>query len=432
MKRIAVIDGHPDAGHTHLDHALADLYVKVVRDLGCEVRRINVAKLAFPFLSNPEEFVNAPAPVAIRDAQEDIAWADHLAFVYPMWISDMPALLKAFIEQTFRPGFAMDYGGKGRFPKALLKGKSARLIVTMGMPAPIYRWLFGRHMIKSYRLALNMCGIRPVVETLIGGVGESAPESVTQKWFDEIERAAKVDSVAVPKWRMTFLRTAARTATLASAAYLGYAAVSWIRYGNIKRAKTYDALLNGVMPEYEVGVRHRITVNAPLDITYDTIRDTEIERSPIVRALFRTREIVLKAKRVEQRLPHALVEEMAALGWTVLAEEQGREIVLGTATQPWKPNPVFRSMHPTKFADFTEPGHAKIAFSLRVDPVGEDRCEASTETRVQTTDAGSRALFRSYWAFLSPGVDVIRRVLLQQIKAEAEARYNALTASETH
>ena len=430
MKRIIIIDGHPDAEGIHLNHALADRYGKAASDAGCEVRRIDVAALKFPLLSKLEDFVEGKPPPAIRDAQDDILWADHIVFFYPMWISDMPAILKAFIEQTFRPGFAMGYGGKGRFPKALLRGKSARLVVTMGMPAPIYRWVFGRHTVKSYRLALNMCGIRPTTETLIGSVGEAASQGSAQKWFERIESVAKMDS-ATPSKRFNLLRTAATAATVAGAVYLTYATVSWLRYGHAKQGKFRDPLIDGVIPDYEVSVRHRISVNAPLEITFDTIRNTEFERSPIVRMLLKTREIVMKAKRVEHRLPHALVEEMAALGWTVLAEEQGREIVLGTATQPWKPNPIFRSVPPAQFAEFQEPGYAKIVLSLRVDPIADERCDVSTETRVETTDASSRALFRSYWAFLSPGVDIIRRVLLQQIKAEAESRYVALAAEQT-
>ena len=88
-----------------------------------------------------------------------MAWAEHLVFVYPLWLGTMPALLKAFLEQSFRPGFAMgkSYEGKsyeGKFYEGKawsrrLSGRSARIVVTMGMPALLYRWYFGAHGLKS-------------------------------------------------------------------------------------------------------------------------------------------------------------------------------------------------------------------------------------------------------------------------------------------
>ncbi len=425
MKRITVIDGHPDAKHDHLTHALSGFYTDRMREAGCEVRRINVAELDFPLLTDPDDFTLGAPPAAIKSAQETIAWADHVAFFYPMWISDVPSLLKAFIEQTFRPGFAMDYGGKGRFPRALLKGRSGRLIVTMGMPAPIYRWVFGAHMLKSYQSALNMCGISPVFQTAIGGVTEDASEHTKQRWIQKIECIAGADAKRKPRARFGPQRIAFGVARVAAAAYLGSVLWSWLRYGKDNAPVRHDALLEGVMPVYEVAVRHRTGINAPVDVTFDALRRTQLERSAIVRALFRTRELAFRAKHDGHHESRALVEEMLEIGWSILAEGASYEIVLGTITQPWKPNPAFNALDSAGFAAFNEPGFAKIALSLRVDPVSPGRCEFSTETRVSTTDDRSRALFRNYWAFLAPGIDLIRRVLLQQIKTEAESRNSA-------
>jgi putative NADPH-quinone reductase len=69
--------------------------------------------------------------------------AQHLAIFFPLWHGTMPALLKVFIEQVMRPGIALEYRKHG-FPRGLLTGRSARLVVTMGMPALIYRW-FSEH-----------------------------------------------------------------------------------------------------------------------------------------------------------------------------------------------------------------------------------------------------------------------------------------------
>ena len=100
----------------------------------------------------------------------------------------MPALLKAFFEQVFRPGFAVAYQESGRMPKKLLDGKSARIVVTMGMPAFIYRWYFLAHSLKSLeRNILGFAGIRPIKESLIGMV-EGMKESQRTTWLDKMRR----------------------------------------------------------------------------------------------------------------------------------------------------------------------------------------------------------------------------------------------------
>jgi putative NADPH-quinone reductase len=418
--RITVIDGHPDPSPSRLNHALAQRYVEVARDLGSEVRYIAVSRIEFPLLRDPAEFMNAPAPETIQWAQHDIAWADHVVLFFPLWIADVPAILKGFIEQTFRPGFAIAYNANGRGVKKLLGGKSARLVVTMGMPALIYRWRFGEHALKSYKQLLHMCGFSPVEETLIGGVAD-ASEYTRRAWFDQMASIVERDSGIATTRNLDALRGVATAGLLMGGVYLTYVTATWLHYGYVKRIRAHDSLLDAVMPRYEVGVRHSAEVNAPASVTFAAIRNTDFERSPMVRAFFRAREMVLRAKHDDRRLPRGLMEQMAALGWSMLAEEDGREVVLGTVTQPWQPNPVFRSLKAQEFVRFDEPGFAKLALTLRVDPISAQRCEVSTETRVLTTDSASRALFRSYWAFLSPGVDLLRRFLLQQVKAEAES-----------
>src|SRR5690606_30737959 len=108
------------------------------------VREIDVAELDFPLLRTQSDFKDGPVPADIAAAQSAIAAADHVVIIYPLWLGTMPALLKAFFEQTFRPGFAFEYLPKGRWRKNLT-GKSARIVITMGMPAFAYRWFFRAH-----------------------------------------------------------------------------------------------------------------------------------------------------------------------------------------------------------------------------------------------------------------------------------------------
>jgi putative NADPH-quinone reductase len=184
-KRVLVIQGHPDPRPTHFCHALAESYAAGAREAGHEVRLLSVATLDFPVLRTREEWEHDPPPEAIRRSQADVGWAEHVVIVFPLWLGALPALLKAFLEQLFRPGFAFS-GTLAQGGTRLLRGKSARIVVTMGMPAPIYRWFFRAHSLKSLeRNILKFCGISPVRDTIVGMV-ESGGDARHRRWLDEM------------------------------------------------------------------------------------------------------------------------------------------------------------------------------------------------------------------------------------------------------
>src|SRR5487761_2415522 len=124
--RIALIQGHPDLRKTHFGHALEEAYLKGALAAGHEVRRIDVAEIEFPVRRTKEDGDDGPPPDSIFDAQDAIRWADHLVMFYPLWLGGMPALFKAFLEQVFRPGFAIGKIEHGKRWEKLLTGKSAR------------------------------------------------------------------------------------------------------------------------------------------------------------------------------------------------------------------------------------------------------------------------------------------------------------------
>lgn len=172
-RRILLIQGHPDPHERHLCHALADAYAQGAAQAGHAVRRVEVSQLSFALLRSQKEWEEGAMPDSLRPAQEDIAWCDHMVFFFPLWLGDMPAVLKGFLEQVARPDFAFERkdGGMGLAHKKL-KGRSARVVVTMGMPALVYRWYFRAHSVRSLeRNILGYVGIGPVRETLIGLVG---------------------------------------------------------------------------------------------------------------------------------------------------------------------------------------------------------------------------------------------------------------------
>ncbi len=129
-----------------------------------------MARLDFPILRTQEDFEHGHVPETLVEARDAIVSAQHLVIVFPLWHGTMPALLKAFLEQVMPPGVALEYRTHG-FPRGLLAGRSVRLVVTMGMPALIYRWYFRAHGVRGLeRSVLGFAGMAPVRETLLGMV----------------------------------------------------------------------------------------------------------------------------------------------------------------------------------------------------------------------------------------------------------------------
>jgi hypothetical protein len=189
-----------------------------------------------------------------------------------------------------------------------------------------------------------------------------------------------------------------------------------------------DGLLDRFMPKYDVVDRHKIQAAAPAEVTLSAAMDMELERCAVVRGIFKAREWMLRSQPENTERPPGLFTRMKSLGWGVLAERPGREIVMGCATKPWEANPVFRTLRPDEFVAFDEPGYVKIVWTLRADPAGNGASVFRTETRAIATDSTARRKFRRYWSLLSPGIILIRSALLPAVRAEAERRWEDIAA----
>jgi hypothetical protein len=225
-------------------------------------------------------------------------------------------------------------------------------------------------------------------------------------------------------WIRSTIRALAAGIAVAAGAYSAYAAVTWYRFGRVPEPdpSERDALLDRFIPAYEVVERHHIRVAAPAAVTLAAAREQDLLQLPLVRPIFKAREIVLRATPDDRPQPRGLLAATLALGWGILADIENREIVVGAVTKPWEPNVTFHALPPDEFAAFAEPGFVKIAWTLRADPIDSGASIFRTETRAIATDGTARARFRRYWACASPGIGLIRRLSLHPLRREAERR----------
>lgn len=180
-QKILIVLAHPQA--KSYCSALAEAYAAGAEGAGAEVRQVNLAAIEFDPIGSGSHDRPAALEPALVQAQAEIRWAEHLVFIYPIMWGTLPALLKGFIERVFAPGFAINFHKDRPGWEQLLKGRSARLIVTLNTPPLIYRLLFGRagH-ITMKRSILGFCGVKPVRITDIGPVHGSSAER-RERWI---------------------------------------------------------------------------------------------------------------------------------------------------------------------------------------------------------------------------------------------------------
>src|SRR5688572_23314167 len=96
-------------------------------------------------------------------------------------------------------------------------------------------------------------------------------------------------------------RWIAGAAGLAAATYGAYAAITWLRYGQHGNpsVEERDALLDAFMPHYDVVERHHVAIRAPAEVVLAAARGMDMAGSPVARAIFRARDIVMGATGVE-------------------------------------------------------------------------------------------------------------------------------------
>lgn len=184
-KTIAIIIGHPNPDS--YCHALAEAYAQGARSSGAEVRYLDLSKLSFdPNLKHGYHSRTELEP-DLQQAQATISRAEHLVLVYPNWWGSMPAILKGFLDRTLLPGFAFKSKPNSLLYDKLLKGRSARVIVTMDSPGWYYRIFMrnaGHVLIK--RAVLQFCGIAPVNVTNVGPIKTSGADK-RARWLRKAE-----------------------------------------------------------------------------------------------------------------------------------------------------------------------------------------------------------------------------------------------------
>lgn len=187
MKKIFILLGHTDPAT--LSGAFADAYEREARAAGHGVRRMNIGELHFdPTLHEGYKRIQELEP-DLKDFQENVRWADHIAIFYPTWWNTMPAALKGLFDRAWLPHFAFNFADHGLTWKKLLKGRTARIVTSSNTNPLMLRLMFGSPTIDLELCLLRFAGIR--ARSTDFGPSERASLRTKARWFRKVERLGR-------------------------------------------------------------------------------------------------------------------------------------------------------------------------------------------------------------------------------------------------
>ncbi|HKZ21337.1 MAG TPA: hypothetical protein VJQ57_14655 [Acidimicrobiia bacterium] len=172
-------------------------------------------------------------------------------------------------------------------------------------------------------------------------------------------------------------------------------------------------LIDRFAPVYDFDERHALLVRAGTVRAHESVSGVDLARSHVIRLLFRLRGLPGRGP--------LTIRDLTRLGFVILDEDSGAEIVLGLIGRFWRLSGGLRRVEGGDFATFSEPGYVKAVWNFRVEPAGPERSMVSTETRVIATDPAALRSFRRYWMLIRPFSGLIRRRALALIREEAES-----------
>jgi hypothetical protein len=183
-------------------------------------------------------------------------------------------------------------------------------------------------------------------------------------------------------------------------------------------------LIDSFMPQPETSERHTVDIAAGATDVYEALWTTDLAGSLVIKGLMGLRMLpgrLLRPQKTGYSNQKISLQNLIEAGFGMLAEEPGREVVLGITGPFWQPVGNTLPFDKTDFDGPVRPGVARAVWNFTVQQTAEKQTLLATETRVTCGDAASRLKFRIYWLAVRPFSGLIRRIMLQAIKRDCEA-----------
>lgn len=186
-KRIYVLNGHPS--EASLSKLFSENYAQAATKTGHEVRITHLYELEFDPDFGGGGYKNLkPLETGLKGVVNNLQWSEHFVLLTPMWWGGVPAKLKGLFDRILIPGTAFDTRETTwiGMPKPLLRGRTARLIMTSDTPNWFFRMVYKNAMVRQLRAQiLGFVGITPLQVTHFSQASE-AKSATIEAWSNKV------------------------------------------------------------------------------------------------------------------------------------------------------------------------------------------------------------------------------------------------------
>ena len=213
-----------------------------------------------------------------------------------------------------------------------------------------------------------------------------------------------------------------RRAAVVLAAGAALTAIALLWPASETRVATASTRLDELVPVYQFHEVHSIVVHASPERVDRAIREVPASEIKLFAALTWIRRLGRPGPTSIMNAPEQepILTVATRTSFLMLADEPGRELVLGTLVHAPRPSRL-ADWTPEKWEALAAPGYAKAAMNFRIEEISPGECRVITETRVYATDRTTARRFAGYWRVIHPGSALIRIMWLRAIRARAEA-----------
>jgi glutathione-regulated potassium-efflux system ancillary protein KefF len=172
MAPVLVIAAHPDLARSQVNHALAE---------ACRAAALPALEYRDLYALYPDYLIDVPAEQAALARAQLVVWQ------HPIQWYSMPPLMKLWVDEVLRYGWAYGHGGTA------LRGKDLWLVASTGSPEQAYRpdgpqRYFFDAFLPAYEQTATLCGLRFLPPLLLHGAHTVNPGALAEHATTFVER----------------------------------------------------------------------------------------------------------------------------------------------------------------------------------------------------------------------------------------------------
>ena len=190
--KILILNGHP--ADVSLSQSLTQAYHGAAEAAGIQTRLYHLSQMDFDMDYGRAGYGDTkPLEPVLAKFLDDLDWCQHFVLTFPLWWGGMPAKLKGLMDRALLPGrtFSTRETTRLGLPKPLMKGRTARVMITADTPALFLRLAYGNAIRRQLsQQILGFIGLKPIRFSHFAGATQPKPKQI-KTWIKTAETLGK-------------------------------------------------------------------------------------------------------------------------------------------------------------------------------------------------------------------------------------------------